>query len=168
MKGRDYGKHLEAAVTARLVRAYVKCTTCICKFPSCHLQNLWNSKWITLLCFADEQVMNQTRCCIWTLPPLITGVHQGQHTTAQLCVLMVKESPFLYAWLMCSCMEFLTCYYGRIHHQEVNDNKVEPSWSTFWSHEIAQELIKASASMDTPRDTSISYIVYTTKCHWTR
>lgn len=33
---------------------------------------------------------------------------------------------------------------------EVNDNKVEPSWSTFWSHEIASELIKASASMDPP------------------
>lgn len=145
MKGRDYGKHLEVVVTARLVRAYVKCKTCICKFPSCHLQNLWNLKWITLLCFADEQVMNQTRCCIWTLPPLITGVHQGQHTSActvsrrrqsTVCVLTVKESPFLWAWLMCwcSCMEFLMCYYGRIHHQV--DNKVEPSWSTFWSHVI--------------------------------
>lgn len=28
--------------------------------------------------FADEPVMNHTRCHIWRLPPLITGVHQGQ------------------------------------------------------------------------------------------
>lgn len=126
MKGQDYGKHLEAVVTARLVRAYVKCTTCICKFPSCHLQNLWNSKWITLLCFADEQVMNQTCCRIWTLPLWLQGSIRvntqacapSQGDDNQLCVLTVKESPFLWAWLVCwcSCMEFLMCYYSRIHH----------------------------------------------------
>lgn len=44
MKSGDYGKHLEVAVTARLVRAYIECTACMCNFPTRHLQMLWNSK----------------------------------------------------------------------------------------------------------------------------
>lgn len=54
--------HLEvlakASVTTRLVRAYIQCTAYICRFSSRHPQILWNSKWITLLGFADEPAMN--------------------------------------------------------------------------------------------------------------
>ena len=57
-KCHNYWRFLWPLSPPALVSAYIQCTTCICKFSSRHLQILWNSKWITLLGFAEKPVMN--------------------------------------------------------------------------------------------------------------